>query len=72
MTPCIQVADPWKLAEDMMIQGVVVEGTITGCNKRGIYVQLADLKGVAGGKPRLSTAGSSSCEAAGRRRGSGV
>jgi ribosomal protein S1 len=41
----VQVADPWKLAEDMMFSGTVVEGTITGCNKRGIYVQLPDLKG---------------------------
>jgi len=41
----VQVADPWKLAEDMMFSGAVIEGTITGCNKRGIYVQLPDLKG---------------------------
>jgi hypothetical protein len=34
-----------------MIQGVVVQGTITGCNKCGIYVQLADLKGVAACEP---------------------
>jgi hypothetical protein len=32
---CVQLADPWKRAKDMLLQGSVVDGMISGFNKRG-------------------------------------
>lgn len=43
--PASQIADPWERAQDMMLQGTVSEGTITGFNKGGVLVELGDLKG---------------------------
>jgi hypothetical protein len=30
---CVQLADPWELAKDMLLQGSVVDGIISGFNK---------------------------------------
>lgn len=40
-----QLGDPWDRAQDMMLRGTVVEGTITGFNQGGVLVELGDLKG---------------------------
>lgn len=43
-----QLADPWERAKDMLLQGTVVDGVITGFNKGGVLVELGDLKGKSG------------------------
>lgn len=43
--PASQLADPWERAKDMLLQGTVVDGVITGFNKGGVLVELGDLKG---------------------------
>lgn len=43
--PDLQLADPWERATDLMMQGVVADGMITGFNKGGVLVELGDLKG---------------------------
>lgn len=41
-----QLADPWERAKDMLLQGTVCDGSITGFNKGGVLVELDnELKG---------------------------
>jgi ribosomal protein S1 len=43
---CVQLADPWERAKDMLLQGSVVDGMISGFNKGGVLVELdGELKG---------------------------
>lgn len=43
----IQLADPWERAQDLLLQGTVSDGVISGFNKGGVLVDLGDIKGEA-------------------------
>jgi hypothetical protein len=69
-----QLSDPWERAKDLLLQGTVSDGVITGFNKGGVLVEMADLKGEGEGGGRgvwFGTKGSAPTTAAGAAAAAG-